>query len=1025
MSLVSDADERETSVLLSSKEQALLVLEQLSGNNHVNNLSLALKLHGRLSAELVRQAFHCIVLEHPILATTLQIGSTGLARKRIAPIDPNSFPFTEEDIKEFQVKDVIAEFVRRPFFPDGKPLWRAAYFRCAESDYLLFVAHHLVFDAISTDILLNELIARYGSFESSRPTPLALDIEPDVDAAVFAHWRNVLAELGEPAPLAYGRINAQPRELLGDSVNHLISETATSAVRQLQKAVRAPEATVLLALYVLLLSHHGAGEDIVVGTPVNNRSREHSGSIGYHINSVPVRIRVDPSASFAEFGKATRNAFFAALENSTTSIEEILTEVRPSELGNWRNPVFRNFFNYIPDAGSLTTELGGIRAEVLPIENGTSKFDVEFYFLSNSEGLGVRCVYSTEMFDRQDIEQLAERFEALAVRAAAHPNAPLQQLSCWSERDRQIVEQANCTSRPTSESVPNQIYRWATLEPDATAVVNGDSVTSYKMLIRRASNVAAALRKRGISKGDVVGIRLERSAELIASVLGVWLVGAHYLPLDTDQPNLRLVELLTDSAAQLVITAEDLPGTVSTATLALPTLVANDSGTAADAARISAEADDPAYLIYTSGSTGKPKGVKVTHSSLANTVVDFSRRTGCRAGSRVFWTTNFAFDISALEMLAPLIAGGTAVVVPRQAAYDPQQFANLISQHSADVIQCTPSAWLHLLDGAAPQLAGLTAISGGEPLTPGLATRLLETGCRVLNAYGPTETTIWSTCKEMTVSDAGEITVGSPISNTTVFIADNGRKLPPGVRGELCIAGSGVAIGYHRRPDLTTERFGEDPVLGRFYRTGDHAYWTTNGEIRVVGRFDRQVKISGIRLELGEVEAVLESHDAVANASVIVAPGGSTLYAYIVATNTVDADELRDYARARLTRVAVPSHFEPVPQLPVTPNGKRDYKELHRMAEERLASGHCHTFDTGDTSLLTALAKLWSILLNSAHLDTEVNFFKAGGHSVLGVQLVQRIDDALGVRVALADLFEHPTPRQMFEHITATKPAVN
>ena len=1021
MPIVSNIERHDGLSPLSAKEQALLVLEQLSGNSYVNNLSLVVKLHGRVSTEILRQAFHAITVRHPVLATTLETESTGLARKGEFSINLDSLPITEEDIDDAQADAVIAEFVRRPFSKDGDPLWRAGYFRGTGSDFLLFVAHHLVFDAFSANILLNELTTYLDSFAPTptRSAPLGVGDDADVRTAALAHWRSVLAGITRPTPLAYGRINAEPRKLFGDSVNQVFPDATTSAVRQLQKVVRAPEAAVLLSLFALLLSQHGAGEDIVVGTPVNMRTREGSSTIGYHVNSVPVRVHADPSLSFTDFARSTRNAFFGSLANSSISIEEIQTEVRTPENANWRNPVFRNFFNYIPNAGTLATELGGVPAEVLPIENGTSKFDVEFYFLSNTNTLGLRCVYSTEIFDRNDIERIIERFEALAIQARDRPNAPLRDLSGWSERDHHIVENSNNTSRPMRESVFEQIFRWATQHPDATAVVEGESATTYRMLLRRAIDVAEALKGHGISKGDVVGIRLERSSALIASVLGVWLAGAHYLPLDTEQPNLRLSQVLDDANAKLTISAEDLVGIVSTATLDVAGLTRQGSRTAAEPATISIKADEPAYLIYTSGSTGNPKGVTLTHGNLANVVFDFSRRMGCHAGSRVFWTTNFAFDISALEMFAPLTAGGTAIVVPRQAIYDPSSLADLIRQYSPDVIQCTPSAWRHLLSGAAPQLAGLTAISGGEPLTKDLANQLLDTNCRVLNAYGPTETAIWSTCKEIKRHDADFITVGSPISNTTVFVSGGGRKLPPGVRGELCIAGAGVAIGYHRRRDLTTARFGVDANFGRYYQTGDQAYWTTAGEICVVGRFDRQVKLSGVRLELGEVEAVIEAHPAVASSSVIVAPGGSNLYAFIVVTDAVDAEELRAYARRRLSRVAVPSHFEQVPQLPVTANGKLDYKGLYTIAEQRLAAGRANTTDSADAPLVTVLIDLWSALLDIQQPDSEVNFFEAGGHSVLGVQLVQRIDDATGVRVALADLFENPTPRQMFEHIAA------
>jgi amino acid adenylation domain-containing protein len=510
-------------------------------------------------------------------------------------------------------------------------------------------------------------------------------------------------------------------------------------------------------------------------------------------------------------------------------------------------------------------------------------------------------------------------------------------------------------------------------------------------------------------------------------VLATWSLGAAYLPLDPAQPPSRRHDLLARGGARVVLAHPTASGGQTDAASG-PPLVAVPAGQAVpdpprDTAALLAgltgvSPDDLAYVIFTSGSTGRPKGVEITHRALGNLVRHFARELTTAVGDRVLWSTTFGFDISALEFALGLCHGGGVVVAPDEALVRPAVLLDLVSRHDVAVVQATPTIWRLVAAELRNELRGRTVLCGGELLSAALARRLLTSGCRLYNVYGPTETTIWSTATPITPEVTDPVGIGGPIAETALYVIDEyGQDAPPGVVGELCVAGTGLARGYAGAPELTAQRFPVDPRRGRYYRTGDLATWRTDGTVTLLGRVDRQVKLRGRRIELGEIEAVLEQHPAVAAAAVVVVgdpQGDGRLVGYLqpvgAAADRLDLDDVRRHTSATLPYFLLPAELAVLPALPRNANGKVDYRALPEIATP--AAGGAGPV-TPDDPLVGRLLALWRDLLGAAGLAADANFFVHGGHSLLAAILATRVGEELGLPVSLLDVFHAPTPVEL------------
>jgi amino acid adenylation domain-containing protein len=562
----------------------------------------------------------------------------------------------------------------------------------------------------------------------------------------------------------------------------------------------------------------------------------------------------------------------------------------------------------------------------------------------------------------------------------------------------------------------------AELTPAATALVMGDQSMTYLELEAQSDRLAGVLRSCGVARETVVAIYLERSPEMVVGLLGIMKAGGAYLPIDPALPAQRIDYLISDAAVSLILTQSELRGTV--ATFGVPLLVIDEVGSTKEIAgteqTIVAEprSEDLAYLIYTSGSTGNPKGTEITHGALVNLLASMVREPGLSSTDTLVAVTTLSFDIAALEIFGPLVCGAKLVLASREEAIDPESLTKLLQKSDASVMQATPSSWGMLVESGWMGKANLRIWCGGEPLAVELAESLLARGRELWNLYGPTETTIWSAVHRVRNGE-NPILVGRPIRNTRIYILNSdGQPVPVGVVGELYIGGDGVARAYWKRPELTDAHFLPDHLDcrsgRRMYRTGDLAKFRHDGQIQIVGRADQQIKLRGYRIEPGEIEAAIERHPDVRQAIVMVQGDGAArhLVAFVkLSQSETMTEDLRPWLRERLPEYMVPSEFFARSEIPMTPNGKVDRKQLVQE------TGIVHDNSLADirprNSVEESLAKIWREVLGRDRVSVRDNFFDLGGHSLLLIRVHARIRHELDANVAVVDLFRYPTIESM------------
>jgi amino acid adenylation domain-containing protein len=593
-----------------------------------------------------------------------------------------------------------------------------------------------------------------------------------------------------------------------------------------------------------------------------------------------------------------------------------------------------------------------------------------------------------------------------------------------AERHKLLVEwNATKADYPQNVCVHEMIEAQAQKTPEATAVVCGDRQLKYSRLNARANQLAHCLRRRGAASGQLVGVCVERSLEMLVALLGSLKAGAAYVPLDPYYPVDRLSWMVQDSGLQVLITEEKLQSKFPEYLGQRVCLDSHGAGLSRESAETiphAARAEDLAYVIYTSGSTGKPKGVQISHRSLVNFLVSMRSMPALTAQDALLGVTTISFDIAALELYLPLIVGARLILATREVARDGSELRNTLETSGTTVMQATPATWRLLLEAGWQGDKSLKILCGGEPMPHDLARELLKRSASVWNMYGPTETTVWSTTSRITQSE-GTITIGRPIANTQIYVLDGQLDpVPVGVEGELYIGGDGLARGYLNRPDLTAEKFIASPFHekecgARLYRTGDLARYLGNGEIECLGRIDHQVKVRGFRIELGEIESVLTSHPCIRQTVVVAredAASEKRLVAYVVAEpgSPVSVEKLREFAERKLPEHMLPFQFEFLEALPLTPNGKVDRKALPRLGDPIFAEHNKYVAPRD--AVESRLVAIWQSILGIRTFGVKENFFELGAHSLLVARLLTQIERVFGKRLSMATILLAPTIEQ-------------
>ncbi|MFJ8039081.1 amino acid adenylation domain-containing protein [Kitasatospora sp. NPDC096147] len=1033
------AGPRPAELPLSAAQQRLWLIQQLEGTSAAYNFPLVLRLRGSFDLAAWTAALADLTARHEPLRTLFRTRD-GRPYQHLLPAAEARPEVTVLPASEELLPDLIAAAVARPFDLATELPLRALVLEIDPDDRaVVLLLHHITTDEWSDRPFLRDLTTAYAARRAGRapvwaPLPvqyadyalwqrelLGADDDPEsLAAAQLAYWKRTLA--GAPEELELPTDHPRPARpgFHGADLAVELSPGTHRALRALAREHGASMFMVLHAAVAALLHRLGAGSDLPIGAPIAGRGDEALDElVGFFVNTLVLRTDLTGDPSFAELLTRVRATDLAAFSHADLPFERVVEAVNPARSTS-RNPLFQVMVAHHTRSGAPLA-LDGLRAEYLPHPTRTAKFDLVFSFteqFGEQDRLHCRIEYATELFDRRTVEELAARLELLLTAVLADPARPLSRAEVLRDGERALVlETFNATGRPVDElSLPALFAARLAERPDAVAVVDRDREVSYAELADRAGRIAALLAARGVGAESVVGVAVPRSAELIATVLAALRLGAAFLPLDLAHPADRLTHLITDSAAALVVATEPVVGKIPAVA---PLLLLDDPVVAAELAAAQAPPaapvtlDQAAYVIYTSGSTGRPKGVVVPHEGIASLVATAVDRMGLTPDSRVLQFASVGFDVFVFELVMALCHGGRLVLIPEEARVAGPALTDFLAAQRVDQLILPPSLVSALPPGCElPE--GSTILVGTETVPPDLIERWAGR-VNLIAAYGLTEATVNSTLWPATRAGrrTGQVPIGAPDPNTRCYVLDDGlRPVPPGVVGELYVAGRGLARGYLARPGLTAARFTADPYGApgaRMYRTGDRARWRRDGNLDFLGRVDTQVKIRGFRIELGEIEAALAAHPAVAQATVVPDRLGDIvrLTGYVVpaAGQQPDLAALREALAATLPEYMLPAALIPLDgPLPLTPNGKLDRAALPAPDWARLAGG-----DRPEGPAEQAVGRVFEEVLQLPTVGRHDNFFALGGHSMASMRLVGRLRSELGVELGVRDVFDAPT----------------
>jgi amino acid adenylation domain-containing protein len=972
----------------------------------------------------------------------------------IAPV--GTFPLDVFDLRSLagpeQKTRVAAEkarIERTPFNLATGPVIRAALIQLADEEYELVIGlHHISTDLLSTEVFLRELDALYEAFSHGQPSPLEPLPIQYADFAIWQrdmlrgevldghvkYWREQLSGLNRtelpadfprpPRPSFRGRTLGRvlPRDLVDSLTDLSRREGAT------------PFMTFLTALKVLLLRYTGVTE-IVVGGPIANRDRpELENLIGFFVNTLVFRTDLSGNPGFREALSRVRGVALSAFSHQDLPFERLVEELAP-ERDLSRTPFFQVMFQQAKPP-SLKSKLAG--SFTGGGKDDTARFDLEINVgMSPKTGTTVSIIYSVDLFEEATIERLLDHYVTLLQGIAANPDGAIENFALIGEAEqKRLATEWNQTDReyPRHLSVHAVFEAQAARAPDAVAVQYPGHALTYAELNAKANRLAGRLRKLGVGPGALVGLCVERSVDMVVSMLGILKAGGAYVPLDSDFPLARLEMMLTDTGAPVVLTQRPLKDRLPTR--GAKVLLVDDPLTFEGESEANPSShpagDATACVIYTSGSTGTPKGVCIPHRGISRLVLNTNYMT-ITPEDRVAQASSSIFDAATFEIWGALLNGCRLVGILKEVALTPSAMAVELRAQKITILFVT-TALLNQLAREPGIFAGLRYVFfGGEQVDPKGVRAVLENGrpAHLVHAYGPCEATTYATCYEVTDVPANAVTVpiGRAIANTRLYVLDAHRQLVPvGLSGELYIGGDGVAPGYWRRPELTAERFipdsfGPDPN-GRLYRTGDRVRLRADGALEFLGRHDQQVKVRGFRIELGEIESVLGEQPAVQETLVLVredSPGDKRVVAYVVPRGQRPADELvrewRAALKVRLPAYMVPAHFVLLERFPINVSGKVDRKAL--PAPEGSYADAEYVAPSTDTE--RQLAALWSQILHVERIGIHDNFFELGGHSLIATQVLSRIRDTFHVDLPLRTLFEAPTIAGIAQALSAAR----
>ncbi|WP_121810367.1 non-ribosomal peptide synthetase [Mucilaginibacter kameinonensis] len=1011
------------------------------GGNEANcayNESFSLQLSGQLDQEAMLEALQEITNMHEALRSAFSADGKSICIYKELPLD---FKFADMSGKSAEEQQsFITEQNNQNAFTAFDlvvgPLFKVQLIKLDENEHrLTFIAHHIICDGWSIGIMMQDLSKLYSAYAQGEYIELS-------EASSFSNYSNEQSlftdsqeyknneqywldefkgsnyQLDLPADLPRPAVRTYKSNRLDfDLDKHL-----ASALKQLGKTNGSSFVTTLLAAFEVFLQRITGQDEIILGLPAAGQSATGNYHlVGHCVNLLPLRSYPKGDQSFRSYLKQRNSSILDAYDHQLYTFGELLKKLSiPRDAS--RVPLVPVMFNI--DMGmDDDVNFYGLKHHLISNPREYENFEIFVNISGRDEALVLEWSYNTQLFSENAIRTMMDEFSFLLHELVAAPDTLIGAIPA-SNREELIEKLKVWNNTAIAHPKDKALYQLINWQSDSVAVKSGTQSFTYRQLNDISNQLAALLIDKGVKKGDKVAFAIDRSIEMLAVILGIMKAGGIYIPLDPQFPLERINYMLGDSKAVVLLTSEKYKGLYqSNATeLTLETEWAKLSNYSTNTPKVTVTGDDLAYILYTSGSTGMPKGVQIGQHSLVNFLYSMQKEPGMTAGDKLLAVTTISFDIAGLELFLPLLSGAQVIIADTATAKDGRALLDIIRAEGITTMQATPYTWRIMLEAGWDTNTPVKVICGGEAFPKELTERILGKASSLWNVYGPTETTIWSTIKEIKAEDLA-ITIGRPIDNTSIYILDkNLNPLDTGTIGEIFIGGDGLAAGYLNQPELTAEKFIADPFSAqpgaKMYRTGDLGRFMDNGEIECLGRADTQIKIRGYRIETGEIEYHLINKPDIKQAVVVAQPdrnGVNKLVAYIVINDNYITEEestliknWRTSLKNSLPDYMIPDDFIIIASIPLTPNGKVDKKALIQNNAIPTAE-NINLYVAPRTDVEKMIADIWSEFLGIENIGVYDNFFELGGHSLIAVQVMTRIEKLTEKRLPLAALFENST----------------
>jgi amino acid adenylation domain-containing protein len=1031
--------------LLSFAQQRLWLLAQLQGSSATYNMPIALQLNGKLNIDALRSSLAYLLNRHeslrmyfPTVAGEPQIALLNLDEIKVLTVQDCREEAGEKFLQSSKIQDLIDAHAQEPLDLNTGPLFKTKLLQLDQKKSVLVInMHHIISDGWSMGVFLRELWQVYTAYSQDKtpnlaPLPIQYSdyaawqrqwLQGEILEKQINYWKN---QLGDASPLLelptdYPRPAQQSYR--GDRYIYSFTPELTTAVNAFSQQQGVSLYMTLLATLSILLSRYSRQNDLCIGSPIANRTHSQTeGLIGFFVNTLVMRQQINPEQSFIEFLQQTRQTCLNAYAHQDIPFDVLVEKLRPERSMSY-NPLFQVMFT-LENNASPDLDLSGLDTELLGVKGAIAKFDLTLMVTESDNQFNCTWEYATDLFERVTIQRMAEHFEVLLKGIIDHPHQSINTLPVITATELLQLQRWNQTQTdyPQDKTFVDLFAEQVAKNPHNIALVFESENLTYQQLNEKAEQLADYLIENyQIQPDTLIGISVERSLEMIIGVLGILKAGGAYVPIDPNYPPERIKFMLEDSRISVLLTQSFVVHKLPLDSLENPVKVVyldaeldKYPSPIVNCQLSTVNYNNLAYVIYTSGSTGKPKGVMIEHRGLVNLILAVDEILQIQPQSRVLQFANFSFDASIWEIAPTLSAGACLYLTQKENLLPSQELIDFLTEHKITHLTIPPSVLSLLPQATLPDLQIL--ITAGEVCSKELVNRWAK-GRSFFNGYGPTESTVCASLALCQPHDKKTL-IGKPLSNLHIYILDaHNQPLPPGIPGELCIAGVGLARGYLHRPELTAEKFIAVELFGKveqIYKTGDLARWKDDGNLEYLGRIDEQVKLRGFRIELGEIESLLLRHPLVKETVVILyqSENQQSLIAYVTGIDHDFGSDLKKYLKSSLPDYMIPAQIVVLDQLPLTPNGKIDRKALPAP-------------NVGITGLSVAprndfeaqLAKLWSTVLERQEIGIHDNFFELGGHSLLVIKLLNLIQEMFGQKLTLSSLFQNPTIAQLAEQL--------